>query len=149
MDDLDQQIVEELTRDARKPFITIAKKLHISTQTIARRYNELKTNGTITLNAITVNLQKIGYQGTAYLLINTKPETGSAQTVRQLRKTPNIIIATRTIGAYEASAVLAFKNVNDLYEDVSKIKSYPDVLNVEVSFAIPGIKNFPPKTGSN
>jgi|SRR4030067_965462 len=144
MDNLDQEIIQELTKDGRKPFRTIAKKLGVSTQTIIRRYNEMKTNRTIALSAITINLEKIGYAGTAHLLIKTKPAANSSRTVEQLRKTQNIIIATRAIGAYEAYAVLAFRDVNDLYRNVLKIKELPDVQTIDVSFAIPGIQQCPP-----
>jgi len=106
----------------------------------------MKTNKTIALCAIRINLEKAGYIGTAHLLINTKPQTSSAETVKQLKETPGIIIATRSLGKYEAYAVLAFRDAKDFYESVLEIKKFPDVLNVDVSIAMPGIKAFPPKT---
>lgn len=147
MDNLEEKIIQELAKDGRKPFRTIAKELGVSTQTIMRRYNEMKTNGTIVFSTITINLEKVGYVGTAHLLIKTKLGVGSARTVEQLSKTPNIITATRSIGAYEAYAVLAFRDVSDLYENILKVKKLPDVLTVDLSFGIPGIQHFPPKTG--
>ena len=128
------------------PFQKIAKKLGVSTQTIIRRYDEMKANGTIGLFSVRMNLQKMGYQGTANLLISLNPGANSSEAVKQLRKTPNVIIATRTIGTHEAYAVLAFKNSADLYENVIKIRELPDILTTDVSFGIPGIQFFPPKT---
>jgi Lrp/AsnC family transcriptional regulator, regulator for asnA, asnC and gidA len=146
MDDLDKAIIRELAEDARKPFSAIAKKLGISTQTIIRRYEAMKANGTIAFSAIRLDLEKLGYSGTALLLIDTEPEANLAETIEQLRKIPNVFIATRTLGNYEAYAVLAFRDVKDLYENVSKIKRLPNVINVDGSLAVPGIKYFPPKT---
>jgi DNA-binding Lrp family transcriptional regulator len=145
MDDLDQAIIQELSEDGRKPFMSIAKRLNASTQTIIRRYDGMKANGTIALLAIRLNLAKLGYTGTAHLRIDTKPEISSIETVKQLRKTPNIIIVTRTLENYEVYAVLAFKEAEDLYENVAKIKKMPNVTNVQLSLAMPGIKHFPPK----
>ena len=145
MDDLDRKILQELSQDARKPFMTIAKKLETSTKTVIRRYEEMKANGTIILSAIRVNLKKIGYNGTAHLLIKTRPEKSAADLVKELSETPSIIIATRSLGSYEAYAVLAFKDIGDLWENVIKIRKMPEVLDVNVSFAVPGIENFPPK----
>lgn len=145
MDELDEKIIRELIKDAREPFRKIAKKLGVSTQTVIRRYNEMKTNGTIVLSAVTIDLKKIGYVGTAHLLIKTKPGANATRTVELLSKTPNVITATRTIGSYEAYAVLAFRDINDLYESVFKIKAIPDILTLDLSLGIPGIQHFPPR----
>jgi Lrp/AsnC family transcriptional regulator for asnA, asnC and gidA len=147
MDKLEEKMIQELAKDGRKPFRTIAKELGVSTQTIMRRYNEMKTNGTIVFSTISIDLEKVGYVGTAHLLIKTKPGVDSTRTVKQLSKTPNIITATRSIGAYEVYAVLAFRDVSDLYENVLKVKELPDVLTIDLSFGIPGIQHFPPKIG--
>jgi Lrp/AsnC family transcriptional regulator for asnA, asnC and gidA len=147
IDSLEEKIIQELAKDGRKPFRTIAKKLGVSTQSVMRRYNKMKADGIIVFSAITVNLEKVGYVGTAHLLIKTKPGVDATRTVEQLSKTPNVIIATRSIGAHEVYAVLAFRDVNDLYGNVSKIKELPDVLTMNLSFGILGIRNFPPKTG--
>lgn len=149
MDNLDRHIIQELAKNARKPFSTIAKKLGVSTQTVMRRYNEMKKNGTITLSSITVNLEKIGYLGTAHMLITTKPEANSLQIVEQLSKTANIITANITIGSYDVYAVLAFRDINDLYENIIKIRELPNIQNVDVSFAVSGIKEFPPRINQN
>lgn len=102
MDSLHKKIIQELSQDVRTPFRAIAKKLGVSTQTVMRAYNEMKANGTIALSSVRVNLQKMGYQGTAHILISINPGANSSETVKQLRKTPNVMVATRTIGAYEA-----------------------------------------------
>jgi DNA-binding Lrp family transcriptional regulator len=149
MDKLDQQIIQELAKNGRKPFRTIAEKLGVSTQTITRRYNEMKTNGTIALSTIMIDLEKIGYAGTAHILITTKPNANSSRIVEQLSKTPNIITAARAIGAYDAYAVLAFRDINDLYENVLKVREIPDLQTIDVSIARPGIQHFPPKIDQN
>jgi Lrp/AsnC family transcriptional regulator for asnA, asnC and gidA len=147
IDNLKEKIIQELTEDGRKSFSAIAKKLGVSPQSIMRRYNEMKADGTIVFSSITVNLEKLGYVGSAHLLIKTKLGASATQTINRLSKTPNIIIATRTIGAYEAYAVLVFRDVKELCENVSRIRELPDVLTVDLSFAMPGVQNFPPKTG--
>ena len=145
MDELDYQIIQQLSKNGRNPFSTIANKLGVSAQTIMRRYNEMKTNGTIALSAITIDLEKIGYVGTAHMLITAKPNSNSTQIVEQLSKTPNIITANRTIGSYDAYAVLAFRNINDFYENIMKIRESPNIQKIDVSFALSGIKTFPPR----
>ena len=146
MDDLGEKIIEELSMDGRKPFSKIAEKLGVSTQTIMRKYNKMKKDGTIILSAITIDIERLGFVGSANLLIKTRLGVSATQTVEELRKTPNVLITTRSIGAYEVYAVVAFRSAKSLYESVLKIKALPDVLTLDMSFAMPGIRNFPPKT---
>jgi len=144
MDKIDLQIITELMEDARKPFRQIAKKIGVSTQTVIKRYNELKAKGTIQFCAISMNLKKIGYGGTAYLLMTSSPGSNLSAAIEELRKTQNIVIATKAIGDFEGYAVLLFRDIKDLYERVQQIKRVPNVNKIEVSFALPGMLNFPP-----
>jgi len=148
MDKIDLQIINELTDDARKPFREIAKKIGVSTQTVIKRYNELKEKGTIQICAISIDPNKIGYEGIAYLLITGSPGCSLSEAVERLKKTENIIIVTRAIGDYEGYAVLVFKSAKDLYEKVHQIKLMPEIENIEVSFTIPVpmTMNVPPTT---
>ena len=143
VDQIDIQIIAELTDDARKPFRQIAEKIGVSTQTIIKRYNEMKENGLIQQCSISVNLQKIGYAGSAHLLITGATGSNLSETMNQLRKTPNVILATKAIGDFEGYAVLVFKDATDLYENILQLKKTLNVENVKVSIAIPGIQNFP------
>ena len=143
MDEIDLQILRELDKNARKPFRTIAKEIGVSTQTVINRYNEMKEKGTIKFCAISINLKKIGYNGSAHLLIRSSPECNLSETMEELKKITNILLLSKTIGDFEAYAVLAFKTIKDVYETVVQVKSIPGVGNVEVSISIPGMKNFP------
>ncbi|MDT8781261.1 MAG: Lrp/AsnC family transcriptional regulator [Candidatus Bathyarchaeota archaeon] len=145
MDSLDKKIIQELIKDGRVPFQRIAENHGVSTQTITRRYEEMKKNGTIASFSIKLNLQKIGYCGAAHILIKIKPNVSSYQTVKELKKTSNIIVATRSIGTHEAYAILVFKTITDLYEDILRIKELPDVMTTDVSFGVPGFQVFPPE----
>jgi hypothetical protein len=94
-----------------------------------------------------VNLRfsnKIGYEGIADLLITCYPGGNLSEAIDQLKKTQNIIIATRAIGDFEGYAVLIFKDAKDLYERVHQIKNLPEIEKVEVSFATPVVMNVPP-----
>ncbi|MCW4015320.1 MAG: AsnC family transcriptional regulator [Candidatus Bathyarchaeota archaeon] len=143
MDEIDLQILRELSKDARTPFSKIAKKIGVANQTVINRYNEMKKQGTIQFCSITINLEKIGYQGSVHLLINSSSEHNLSKTMDHLKKTENILIATKTIGDFEGYAALAFENVKEIYDTVLQLKSLQEVGHVELSFALPGIKNFP------
>lgn len=142
MSTLEIGIISELSEDARKPFRDIAKKLGVSQQTIKAKYEEMKKKGTIKFCSISLDIHKLGYIGSAHLLIKSK---GSAsKVVDSLRSTPNIIIATRTFGEYQAYAVFIFKNISDLYETILELKDLPEVSTVDFGLAVPGMRFFPP-----
>lgn len=146
MDKIDLQIINELISDARKPFREIAKKLGISTQTVIKRYDDLKKRGIIQICAISIDANKIGYEGMAYLLMNASAGNNLTKVIERLRKTENIIIATRAIGDYEGYAVLVFKNAKDLYDRVQQIKAMPEIGTIDISFTTPVPMNIPPNT---
>jgi len=132
MDEVDLHIIEELGRDARTPFRKIAKKLGISTQTVIKRHDELKKKGIIRQPSITIDLNKVGYEGVVHLFIS-----GSPDTVDGLKKLKNIYFITRTTGDTDIFAAMAFKNTKDFYETICRIKSMPSVKRLEVAISHP------------
>jgi Lrp/AsnC family transcriptional regulator, regulator for asnA, asnC and gidA len=144
MERIEKQILDELTKDTRKPFSHIAKKIGVSTQTVINRYNEMKTKGIIKFCSISVDLSKIGYVGTAHLFLKIAPFTIPSQVINEVNKIQDIIIATTSIGDYEGYGVLAFRNTNDLYEKVRKMRKINGIDHMEFSIATPGIPFFPP-----
>lgn len=86
MDKIDLQMINELMDDARKPFREIAKKLDVSTQTVIKRYNTLKEKGTIQICAISIDPNKIGYEGIADLLITGSPGSNLSEAIDRLKK---------------------------------------------------------------
>jgi Lrp/AsnC family transcriptional regulator for asnA, asnC and gidA len=142
MDKIDLQIIKELSQNARKSFRKIAKKIGVSTQTLIRRYNEMREKGIIEFCSITIDLDKIGYKGTAYLLIHHSSQSTLDGTIKELKNIPNVVIASKALGDFEVYAILLFKDIEDLYEKVVQIKNLLTVSKVEVSFAIPGIRYF-------
>ena len=146
MDKIDRQIIEELMSDARKPFSKIAKKIGVSMQTVKNRYNEMKANGIVQHCSISIDLQKIGYTGEAYLLFTSSYENILSEAIELLRKTENIVIATRAIGDFEGYGVLVFKDIKDLYRRILQIKKLHGIGEIDISFSIPGARCYPPCT---
>jgi len=144
MDEIDLQIINELAENARKPFKLIAKKVGVSISTVAKRYNEMKEKGIIQLCSARIDLRKIGYNGIAYILINSSSGFILSESIEHVKKIPNIIIASKSLGDFEGYAILAFRDIKDLYEKVLQIRMLPSVSNVEMSFTVDSMQYFPP-----
>ena len=102
----------------------------------------MKKNGVIQGCSITLDLQKLGYQGSVHILIKTQGKT--APLVEKLRSIKDIIICTSTFGEYQVYAVLVFKVIEELYDTILQIKIHPEVSAIDFSFAVPGMRFYPP-----
>ena len=144
MNKVKKQMILELKKDARISFSKIAEKIGVSTQTISNRYNEMKSNNEIRICSITIDLTKIGYIGTAHLLLKISPMEDPTIIINEVSKISRIIIASTALGDFEGYAVLVFKNVEGLFSKILEIKKIPGIMNVEFFLAIPGFRYFPP-----
>jgi Lrp/AsnC family transcriptional regulator for asnA, asnC and gidA len=133
MDKLDYLILSELLKDAQMPFLTIAKKLGVSPSTIAKRYEKMKKDGTITRSVISLDLAKLGYQGKAFLMITNTPNKDKSATIDSLKKTRNIMAITEIIGAFDVLAIAPVSDLNSIKALVKEIKRCPSVQQVEIT----------------
>ena len=103
MDEVDERIVEMMTEDARVSFRKMAKDLDRSPDTIINRYQRLRDSGDVRGSTVVVEPRKIGYEGMAVFHINVYTsggaKTDSTSMLKTLIKMPNIIVATKTVGA--------------------------------------------------
>lgn len=147
MDKIKYQMIQELKKDARISFSKISRKLGVSPQTILNRYNEMKSKKEIKTCSIIIDLTKLGYIGTAHLLLKISPLHDPTIVINKVNKISNVIIASTALGDYEGYAVIATTNMNDLYKKIIEIRNIQGISTLEFFIAIPGFKYFPP-TGS-
>ena len=74
MDAVDVQILTELMADAQTPFSRIAKKIGVSHETVRKRYERMKKEGTIKQCTILVDGHKLGDEGTVFLMLSCARE---------------------------------------------------------------------------
>lgn len=133
MDRLDYLILAELLKDARTPFLTIAKKLDVSPYTVKQRYDEMKQNGIIRKSIVSIDLSKLGYQGKLFLLITNKPDKSRAVTMATLEKMRNVISISEIIGTFDIIAVAPITDFDSVKKLVNQIRELPSVQRVEVA----------------
>lgn len=117
MDETDRHIAKVLSQNSRTPFIKIAKELNISTKKVIQRYNKLR--GTVlTTSTITVNLNKLGYNALAHLLIKSANKSKVPEISAKLLQIPNLITFIEIFGDYDLFPIVALRD----YEALFKIK---------------------------
>ena len=101
------------------------------------------------MSSIIIDLTKLGYVGTAHLLIKISPLHDPPKTISEVSKISKVIIASTAIGDYEGYAVVVFKTVEELYNKILDIKKIQGIVSVEFFLSIPGFKYFPPSKELN
>ena len=133
MKKIETQILMELLKDAQIPFSTIAKRLNVSSETIAKKYREMKDSEIIFRSSITIDLSKIGYQGDIYLMITTRPKKDRITIIEALKKIRNVIVVTEIIGDFDILAIAPIIDKNSIDKLIGEIKKVPCVRGVEIA----------------
>ena len=89
VDETDRKIAKILSLNSRTPFRRIAKHLDISVNNAIGRYQKLRGNVS-TLSTITVNLNKLGFKGGAYLFIKLENKGKASVVATELLKIQNL-----------------------------------------------------------
>lgn len=126
IDATDKLIIQKLTENGRMSFTKIAEELNLATNTIARRYKNLKNNGTIKVS-IQINPKKIGY--CAILDINLSfatPSDTSQSIVETFAKIPDMVNVAKTSGDYDLQLTAMIRDIDQMFsiqDEISKISS--------------------------
>lgn len=143
MDETDLFIIKRMTEDARVSFRKIAEEIGLSPDTIINRYKMLQEKGIIRGSTVVIDPKKIGYHGMAVFMINASPThilgrdsapSESTQILQKLIAMKNIIIATKTVGDYDALAVCVVRDFEHLIAMGNDIAKIPGVSELRVSF---------------
>ena len=120
LDEVDKKIAAILSKRARTPFRKIAEQLGLSTKTVIQRYKHLREN-VLTLSTITINLNRLGYNGLANLFIKITNRSKLNSIYTQLLQIPNVIVIIRLIGSYDLYVAIALEDFNMLFDTQEKI----------------------------
>ncbi len=101
LDRLDRQILQLIARDARIPFLEVARVCNVSGAAIHQRIQKLTAMGVLKGSQFIIDPEKIGYETCAYIGLNLKaPETFDA-VVEKLREIPEVVECHYTTGNFD------------------------------------------------
>ena len=111
LDNIDQEIIQQLSNDGRKSYRQIAKELDLSVGTITNRVNKLKNEGIIKGFQLEINYAALGYTIETIITLQTK----DPQTILQKEEYKKYIqTAHNTTGEYNTMLITMFKNTEEL-----------------------------------
>ena len=137
MDEVDEKIIEMLTKDARMSFRKIAKILDKSPDTIINRFHRLLESGDVRGSTVIVDPRLIGYEGMAVFHIDVSQsdatKSDSTYILRTLITMPNIIVATKTVGDHDLLVIGVIHNFNHLMSLGKEISAIPGIKSIQTA----------------
>ncbi len=109
-DALDLKILRDLSQNARKPYLEIAREYGVSGAAVHQRIQKLLHNKVITGSECLIDPTALGYDTCAYVGIYLRDPARSAEVVEEIKKIPEIIECHYTTGRYDLLVKLVAYN---------------------------------------
>ena len=100
IDRLDKKILQLISKDARLPFLEVARECNVSGAAIHQRIQKLRNLGIIKGSEFVVDTYKIGYLTCAYIGIVLSDIKKFQSVVAELKKVPEIVECHYATGKY-------------------------------------------------
>ena len=133
IDKIDESIIRSLIRNARKPFLKIAKELALSPVTVQRRYEKMKANGVFFGSASIFDLSVIGFSGKAFLFIKLEKSSKKVKVLDNLKRIKNLFSVVEIVGEYELFAMAVYRGTSEIKEIIDDVRSLPQISQVELA----------------
>ncbi|MEJ2240835.1 MAG: Lrp/AsnC family transcriptional regulator [Candidatus Bathyarchaeota archaeon] len=141
MDETDIEIAKIMMNNARISFRKIAAKLGISTKKVIKRYEKMRKDF-LPHATITLDLEKLGFVSQVIFLIKISYENELNEVFQKIIQIPNIIVAIKSFGAFEISAIAPLENFEQLYKLNEEISNINGIEKIEILFEKPFNKCF-------
>ena len=100
IDSLDRKIIKMITKNARIPYLEVARECNVSGAAIHQRIQKLMRLGVITGSKFTIEPKKIGFKTCAYMGIFLEQASLYNEVLKELKKIPEITQCHFTTGNY-------------------------------------------------
>ena len=127
LDELGQNIVEELQRDARQSYREIGRSLNVSEGTVRNRIKSMLGSGAIKISAVP-NPEKLGLDFMCIMGIEVK--VGTAESVEErLVTSPNVYYLSGCTGDVDIIGIFLFDSPSEFDKFVKdKIAGIPEII---------------------
>lgn len=125
LDDFDLQILNQLEKDGRMSFSTIATTLGVSNTMVHQRVSRLMEHGILTGIKPVLDEKKIGYDWAAFTGLTLEKDHDSDRIIAALKKIPEVTECYYITGAFTLFIKIVAKNHEHmrkvLYEHIDSI----------------------------
>jgi len=137
IDALDRKILSLITRNARIPYLEVARECKVSGAAIHQRIQRLSKMGVITGSEFMMNPKKIGFLTCAYVGIFLDSAHLYPEVVEKLRKIPEITQCHYITGGYSIFIKVYTRDNEDLkHVLVDKVQAIPGISRTETFISL-------------
>ena len=130
MDDLDHQLLDLLTRDARRSATDLARDLKVSRGTIQNRIDRMRADGVIHRFTVELGSANEDHQISAFTLIRVRADDGRV-TVAALKRVKGVTDISTLSGAFDLVVELRCASLKRLDSILDEIRAIPDVAETQ------------------
>lgn len=141
IDELDQKILKLITKNARIPFLEVARECGVSGAAIHQRVQRLLNMGVVTGSEFVVSPEKLGYNTCAYMGIHLEKASFHQSVVKQLMAIPEIIECHYTTGQYAIFVKIMTKTnkhlkmiIDEEFQKINGIARTETFMSLELEF---------------
>lgn len=141
IDQLDEKILKLITRNARIPFLEVARECGVSGAAIHQRVQRLLNIGVVSGSEFIVNPQRLGYNTCAYMGIHLDKAKYHTQVVEALREIPEVVECHFTTGQYAIFVKIQTKTnkhlkqiIDEELQDIEGIARTETFMSLEMDF---------------
>lgn len=141
IDELDQKILKLITKNARIPFLEVARECGVSGAAIHQRVQRLLNIGIVHGSEFVVNPQKLGYNTCAYMGVHLEKAKYHTQVAEALKNIPEIVECHYTTGTYAIFIKIQTKTnkhlkkiIDEQLQDIEGIARTETFISLEMDF---------------
>jgi Lrp/AsnC family leucine-responsive transcriptional regulator len=142
--DLEKKIILQLLEDGRQPLLQIAKNVGATRQTVAKKLEQLRSNGLISSFNPKLEPEKFGLVIQAYIFMREDPQSDLRKKNEEIIKSFHEVSEFhRIFGKYDSVIKVLVKNNKELTDFVKKLHGLSGVKETETFIVHSTIKNKP------
>ena len=125
IDNIDLKILNVLSKNAKMPYTEVAKKVFVSGGTVHVRMRKLEKMGVVRVTKLDIDYDKLGYNISSYMGIYLEKSFLYKETVKSLKKIPEIVEIHAITGQYTIFIKIICKDTShfrNFLDTVHKVK---------------------------
>ena len=137
IDNIDRKILIFLIKNARMPFLEIARECGISGAAIHQRVKKLEESGVISGSRLQVDPKALGYDVCAFIGIRISDPSMNYETVKLLKNIPEIVDCHFITGKYNILVkIYCFDNEHLMHTIFDHILKVPGIAQTETFISL-------------
>ncbi len=144
IDEVDEQLIAALQRDARATYAQLAALAGLSAPAAKRRVDRLRARGVITGFTVTVDAAALGWSTEAYVEIYCRARTAPSQLFAVAAKHPQVVSACTISGEADGMLHVRARSVPDFERILERISAEPIVVRTKSVIVLSRGPSHPP-----